>query len=109
TEYGFVGAQGDSVFGWLQKPPGFDATKRYPLVYLIHGGPQGAWTDYWGSRWNYQLFASRGYVVAAVNFYGSTGYGQNFTDAISSTGGTIRTRTRRRVSACWRVSPMSIP
>jgi len=83
TEYGFVGAQGDSVFGWLQKPPGFDATKKYPLVYLIHGGPQGAWTDYWGSRWNYQLFASRGYVVAAVNFHGSTGYGQKFTDAIS--------------------------
>ncbi len=81
--YGFVGALGDSVFGWLQKPPGFDAAKRYPVVYLIHGGPQGAWTDYWGSRWNYQLFASRGYVVAAVNFHGSTGYGQRFTDAIS--------------------------
>jgi dipeptidyl aminopeptidase/acylaminoacyl peptidase len=71
------------VFGWLQKPPGFDAARKYPLVYLIHGGPQGAWTDYWGSRWNYQLFAARGYVVAAVNFHGSTGYGQKFTDAIS--------------------------
>src|SRR2546430_8395729 len=43
----------------------------------------GAWTDYWGARWNYQLFASRGYIVAAVNFHGSTGYGQKFTDAIS--------------------------
>ena len=83
AEYGFVGAQGDSVFGWIQKPPAFDAAKKYPVVYLIHGGPQGAWTDYWGSRWNYQLFASRGYVVAAVNFHGSTGYGQKFTDAIS--------------------------
>jgi dipeptidyl aminopeptidase/acylaminoacyl peptidase len=81
--FGFVGALGDSVFGWLQKPPGFDAARKYPLVYLIHGGPQGAWTDYWGSRWNYQLFAARGYVVAAVNFHGSTGYGQKFTDAIS--------------------------
>jgi dipeptidyl aminopeptidase/acylaminoacyl peptidase len=81
--FGFVGALGDSVFGWLQKPPGFDAGRKYPLVYLIHGGPQGAWTDYWGSRWNYQLFAARGYVVAAVNFHGSTGYGQKFTDAIS--------------------------
>jgi dipeptidyl aminopeptidase/acylaminoacyl peptidase len=81
--YGFVGALGDSVFGWIQKPPGFDPAKRYPVIYLIHGGPQGAWTDYWGSRWNYQLFASRGYVVAAVNFHGSTGYGQKFTDAIS--------------------------
>jgi len=83
AEYGFVGALGDSVFGWLQKPPGFDPAKKYPVVYLVHGGPQGAWTDYWGSRWNYQLFASRGYVVAAVNFHGSTGYGQKFTDAIS--------------------------
>src|SRR2546425_1626552 len=82
-EFGFVGALGDSVFGWLLKPPGFDPAKRYPLIYLIHGGPQGAWTDYWGARWNYALFASRGYVVAAVNFHGSTGYGQKFTDAIS--------------------------
>ena len=82
-EFGFVGALGDSVFGWLQKPPGFVAGKRYPLVYLIHGGPQGAWTDSWGARWNYQMFASRGLVVAAVNFHGSTGYGQKFTDAIS--------------------------
>jgi dipeptidyl aminopeptidase/acylaminoacyl peptidase len=82
-EFGFVGALGDSVFGWLLKPPGFDASKRYPLIYLVHGGPQGAWEDDWHSRWNYQMFASRGYVVAAVNFHGSTGYGQRFTDAIS--------------------------
>ncbi|HEU5262957.1 MAG TPA: S9 family peptidase [Gemmatimonadales bacterium] len=82
-EFGFVGALGDSVFGWLAKPPGFDPSRKYPLVYLIHGGPQGAWTDYWGSRWNYAMFAARGYVVAAVNFHGSTGYGQKFTDAIS--------------------------
>ncbi|MGH7546922.1 MAG: prolyl oligopeptidase family serine peptidase [Gemmatimonadales bacterium] len=82
-EFGFVGALGDSVFGWLAKPPGFDPSRKYPLVYLIHGGPQGAWTDYWGARWNYAMFAARGYVVAAVNFHGSTGYGQRFTDAIS--------------------------
>src|SRR5207249_4759665 len=81
--FGFVGALGDSVFGWTQKPPGFDPSKRYPLVYLIHGGPQGAWTDSWGSRWNSQMFAARGFVVAEVNFHGSTGYGQKFTDAIS--------------------------
>jgi dipeptidyl aminopeptidase/acylaminoacyl peptidase len=82
-EFGFVGALGDSVFGWTQKPPNFDPSRKYPLVYLIHGGPQGAWTDYWGARWNYQMFAARGWVVAAVNFHGSTGYGQTFTDAIS--------------------------
>ena len=82
-EYGFVGALGDSVFGWLQKPPGFDPSKKYPLIYLIHGGPQGAWTDSWSARWNNQMFAARGFVVAEVNFHGSTGYGQKFTDAIS--------------------------
>ena len=82
-EFGFVGAMGDSVFGWLLKPPGFDPGRRYPLIYLIHGGPQGAWLDSWSARWNYQMFAARGYVVAAVNFHGSTGYGQAFTDAIS--------------------------
>jgi len=82
-EYGFVGAKGDSVFGWTLKPPAFDPAKKYHVVYLIHGGPQGAWTDSWSARWNYQMFASRGYVVAAVNFHGSTGYGQDFTDAIS--------------------------
>jgi dipeptidyl aminopeptidase/acylaminoacyl peptidase len=82
-EFGFVGAQGDSVFGWMQKPPGFDPRRAYPLVYLVHGGPQGAWTDSWGPRWNNQMFAARGFVVAEVNFHGSTGYGQKFTDAIS--------------------------
>jgi len=81
--YGFVGALGDSVFGWILKPPGFDPARRYPVVYLVHGGPQGAWDDNWHARWNYQMFAARGYVVAAVNFHGSTGYGQKFTDAIS--------------------------
>ena len=81
--FGFVGALGDSVYGWLLKPPGFDSTRKYPVVYLVHGGPQGAWEDDWHARWNYAMFASRGYVVAAVNFHGSTGYGQKFTDAIS--------------------------
>jgi dipeptidyl aminopeptidase/acylaminoacyl peptidase len=82
-EFGFVGALGDSVYGWMQKPPGFDPTRKYPLIYLVHGGPQGAWTDSWGPRWNNQMFAARGFVVAEVNFHGSTGYGQKFTDAIS--------------------------
>jgi dipeptidyl aminopeptidase/acylaminoacyl peptidase len=82
-QYGFVGALGDSVFGWIIKPPGFDPARKYPLVDLVHGGPQGAWTDSWSARWNYAMFAARGYVVAAVNFHGSTGYGQKFTDAIS--------------------------
>ena len=85
--FGFIGAKGDSVHGWLLKPPGFSPGRKYPLVYLVHGGPQGAWLDAWSARWNYHLFASRGYVVAAVNFHGSTGYGQAFTNSISQNHG----------------------
>ena len=79
----FAGADGDEVAGWIVKPPGFDPNKKYPVLFLIHGGPQGAWHDEWHARWNYQLFASPGYVVVAVNPRGSTGYGQKFTDQIS--------------------------
>jgi dipeptidyl aminopeptidase/acylaminoacyl peptidase len=79
----FKGADGDSVSGWLVKPPGFDPSKKYPVVFLIHGGPQGAWHDDWGARWNYQMFASKGFAVVAVNPRGSTGFGQKFTDLIS--------------------------
>lgn len=82
-EFGFVGAKGDSVFGWTQRPPNFDSKKRYPVIYLLHGGPQTSWLDLWHARWNYQMFAARGYVVAAVNRHGSTGYGQKFTDDVS--------------------------
>src|SRR5207245_8148262 len=78
-----VVAEGVSVNGWILKTTGFAPARKLPLVYLIHGGPQSAWNDNWHSRWNYQMFAARGYVVAAVNFHGSTGYGQKFTDAIS--------------------------
>ncbi len=63
----FKGADGDDVSGWLIKPPGFDPAKKYPVVFLIHGGPQGAWHDEWHNRWNYQLFAAPGYAVVAIN------------------------------------------
>jgi dipeptidyl aminopeptidase/acylaminoacyl peptidase len=79
----FSGADGDQVAGWIIKPPGFDPSKKYPVLFLIHGGPQGAWHDEWVSRWNYGLFAAPGYVVVAVNPRGSTGYGQKFTLQIS--------------------------
>ena len=79
----FRGADGDEVSGWLVKPPGFDPSKKYPVVFLIHGGPQGAWHDEWHNRWNYGMFAAPGYAVVAINPRGSTGYGQKFTDQIS--------------------------
>jgi dipeptidyl aminopeptidase/acylaminoacyl peptidase len=82
-EFSFPGADGDEVHGWLLHPPGFDPSKKYPVVFLIHGGPQGAWHDEWHNRWNYQMFASPGYAVVAINPRGSTGYGQKFTDQIS--------------------------
>lgn len=82
-EFWFIGAENDSIHGFLLKPPGFDQAEKWPLIYLIHGGPQGAWEDEFHYRWNYQMFAAPGYVVAAVNFHGSVGYGQNFTDAVS--------------------------
>jgi dipeptidyl aminopeptidase/acylaminoacyl peptidase len=81
--FAFKGADGDEVSGWLIKPPGFDPKKQYPVVFLIHGGPQGAWHDEWHNRWNYQMFAAPGYAVVAINPRGSTGYGQKFTDQIS--------------------------
>lgn len=79
----FKGADDTTVHGWITKPPGFDPKKKYPVLYLIHGGPQSAWMNVWHARWNSTLFASPGYVVVAVNPRGSTGYGQKFTDQIS--------------------------
>jgi dipeptidyl aminopeptidase/acylaminoacyl peptidase len=86
-EFTFAGAGDEPIHGWLLKPPAFDAAKKYPLIMLIHGGPQGAWTDEFHYRWNAQLFAAPGYVVAMINFHGSTGYGQAFTDSISGDWG----------------------
>jgi dipeptidyl aminopeptidase/acylaminoacyl peptidase len=84
----FKGANDEGVQGFIVKPPGFDPSKKYPLKFLIHGGPQGAWGDEWTYRWNAELFAATGnYVVVMINFHGSTGYGQRFTDSISGDWG----------------------
>ena len=88
----FTGAHNDKVEGTLVKPPNFDASKKYPVKFLIHGGPQGAWGDDWSYRWNPELFAAptsgnHGYVVIMINFHGSTGYGQKFIDAINGDWG----------------------
>lgn len=81
------GANGDKVESILIKPPFFDPNKKYPMMFLIHGGPQGAWEDNFHYRWNLQMFAGAGYVVVAPNPRGSTGYGQKFTDEISGDWG----------------------
>jgi dipeptidyl aminopeptidase/acylaminoacyl peptidase len=83
----FEGAEKTQVEGLLIRPPNFDASKKYPTLLLIHGGPQGAWTDAWGYRWNQQVMAAPGYVVVMVNPRGSTGYGQKFTAEISKDWG----------------------
>jgi dipeptidyl aminopeptidase/acylaminoacyl peptidase len=83
----FTGAHDDKVEGFLVKPPNFDPSKKYPVKFLIHGGPQGAWGDDWSYRWNPELFAANGYVVIMINFHGSTGYGQKFIDAINGDWG----------------------
>jgi len=83
----FKGAKGDDVEGSLVKPPNFDASRKYPVKFLIHGGPEGAWGDDWSYRWNPELFAANGYVAIMINFHGSTGYGQKFIDAINGDWG----------------------
>ena len=75
------------VQGFIVRPPGFDASKKYPVKFLIHGGPQGAWGDSWSYRWNPELFAANGYVVVMINPGGSTGYGQAFVDRVNGDWG----------------------
>ena len=83
----FAGAGGAKVQGFLIRPPNFDSTKKYPLKFLIHGGPQGAWGDAWSYRWNPELFAANGYVVVMINPRGSNGYGQRFLEEVSGDWG----------------------
>jgi dipeptidyl aminopeptidase/acylaminoacyl peptidase len=86
-EYWYDGALGAKIHCYLVKPPFFEEGAKYPLVLLIHGGPQGSFGDDFHYRWNSQMFASPGYVVAMLNPHGSTGYGQAFTDEISGDWG----------------------
>ncbi len=86
-EMEWKGALQATVHGFLLKPANFDQTKKYPLLVLIHGGPQGAWNDSWGYRWNPQIYANAGYVVFLPNPRGSTGYGQKFVNEVSADWG----------------------
>lgn len=83
----YDGDGGTKIQSWLFTPPNFDPKKKYPFVYLVHGGPQSAWLNSWSYRWNPALWAAQGYVVMAPNPRGSTGFGQKFTDEISGDWG----------------------
>jgi dipeptidyl aminopeptidase/acylaminoacyl peptidase len=83
----FEGAGGTRAQAMLIRPPDFDANKKYPLLVLLHGGPQTMWSNAWGYRWNAQVFSAPGYVTLMINRRGSTGYGQKFTDEITNDWG----------------------
>src|SRR6266568_554405 len=83
----FTGSEKKQAQGFIVKPPDFDPSKKYPVKFLIHGGPQGAWGDDWSFRWNPNLFAASGYVAVMINPRGSTGYGQQFVDDVNGDWG----------------------
>jgi dipeptidyl aminopeptidase/acylaminoacyl peptidase len=83
----FTAKDGTKVEGFLIRPPGFDPAQKYPVKFLIHGGPEGDWGDMWSYRWNAELFAANGYVVIMINPRGSTGYGQAFVDGVNGDWG----------------------
>ncbi|KAI8595141.1 Alpha/Beta hydrolase protein [Dissophora ornata] len=83
----FKGDHDKDIHGFLLKPIGFDSAKKYPLAFIVHGGPQSAFDDNWSTRWNPNIFASAGFVVVFLNPTGSTGYGQELTDAINNNWG----------------------
>jgi dipeptidyl aminopeptidase/acylaminoacyl peptidase len=86
-KFWFKGASGENVQAFMVKPPNFDPDKKYPLKYIVHGGPEVPEGDLWSYRWNPELFAANGYVVIFINFHGSPGYGQKFIDAINGDWG----------------------
>jgi dipeptidyl aminopeptidase/acylaminoacyl peptidase len=86
-QFSFPGWNGENVFGYVVKPVDFKADRKYPVAFLIHGGPQGSFGNAWSWRWNAEAFAGAGYGVIMIDFHGSTGYGQAFTDSISGDWG----------------------
>lgn len=82
-QFTFKGWNDETVYCYIVKPVDFDANKKYPVAFLIHGGPQGSFGNHFHYRWNPQAYVGRGYAAVMVDFHGSTGYGQAFTDSIS--------------------------
>jgi dipeptidyl aminopeptidase/acylaminoacyl peptidase len=97
-EVWFCGAQGDPLQMWLTYPPGFDRRKKYPVLHLIHGGPHTAFGDGFHYRWNVQAFAAQGYVVACVNYHGSSGFGWAFLDSITHRWGELELQDIERAT-----------
>jgi dipeptidyl aminopeptidase/acylaminoacyl peptidase len=86
-QFSFAGWNTENVFGYVVKPPDFKRDQKYPVAFVVHGGPQGSLANSWNWRWNAQTFAGAGYGVVMIDFHGSTGYGQAFTDSISGDWG----------------------
>jgi dipeptidyl aminopeptidase/acylaminoacyl peptidase len=86
-QFAFKGVHGDTVYGYIVFPSDFDPAKKYPVAFLIHGGPQGSFGNDFHYRWNPQAYAGEGYAAVMIDFHGSTGYGQAFTDAINNDWG----------------------
>jgi len=86
-QFSFEGAGGDTVYGFVVKPANFERGKKYPVAFLIHGGPQGSFSNNFHYRWNPQTYAGQGFAAVMIDFHGSTGYGQAFTDSISGDWG----------------------
>jgi len=86
-QFTFTGANGDTVYGYIVYPVDFDPARRYPVAFLVHGGPQGSFGNDFHYRWNPQSYAGAGYAAVMIDFHGSTGYGQEFTDAINGDWG----------------------
>ncbi|MFC2173135.1 alpha/beta hydrolase family protein, partial [Acidobacteriota bacterium] len=82
-EFTYEGAENTEIHGFILKPPGFDPGRKYPTVFLVHGGPQAAWGDEFHDRWNAQIFAGWGYVIVMINPRGSTGYGDRLKEQVS--------------------------
>ncbi|MHB1312351.1 MAG: S9 family peptidase [Gemmatimonadaceae bacterium] len=105
-DYWFTGANNVKIHGFVMKPPQFKAGEKFPVLLLIHGGPQGAWLDSWSTRWNYQMFATGGYGLVIINPTGSTGYGQTLTDGVSKDwGGKVYVDLMNGLNAALKANP----
>lgn len=106
SDFWFTGCDQRQVHALVVKPSTFDETKQYPLAFLVHGGPQGAWNNVWHTRWNAAVFAEQGYIVVMPNPTGSTGYGQEFTDRIQGEWGG---RPYIDLEKCWKHIEETMP